>query len=374
MLLKKLNAKDSAQMMEFLEKELPWVPTKSLTAVITHASKLDQNKIDSHYIFHTIKEEAMIKYCMVNVIKSQTGEYTITVSQENRRVFGAKVSNHYHDLSTSSFGLLVKDPTVIFESEYAAKKEFHKFNRIRLNSAIIAARASQKSHQLAAIPIAAVIQGAKMAVDAIASSWKSIAEAFKTVTSEEIKEKITGEGFAEYNAKSRYLRSIGIPKSFWPTYQKDYMRLTGIANNPIVKPEIETLLKMADFIADNAWNSNDFTFDMDKGGTCSNFVAMTRHDVVDQKMHIMTTVVDGTFNLAPNIWIYSKYKSIAGGILETTKLVTKRVPRAITQDDVKAVNAMMLLNSINIMQENFGIPKTLPEFKEILDASKMSTK
>ena len=51
--------------------------------------------------------------------------------------------------------------------------------------------------------------------------------------------------------------------------------------------------------------------------------------------------------------------------METTKIVTKRMPRSITQADAKAVNAMMLLTSVDVMQENFGVPKTLPLFKEM---------
>ena len=122
---------------------------------------------------------------------------------------------------------------------------------------------------------------------------------------------------------------------------------------------------MAAFIPDNAWNTNDFTFDVSKGGRCSNFVSMTRKDDVAQQFHIMSTVVDGTFQLSPNIWVYTKYKSVAGGIVQTTKIQTKNMPRSFTEADAKAVNAMMLLTSINVMQENFGIPKTLPEFSEM---------
>ena len=164
--------------------------------------------------------------------------------------------------------------------------------------------------------------GAKNIISSLADGYKSIVEAFKTVKSEEVKEKITGEGYDKYTSSSRYIRSIGIPKTYWETYKQNFMQLTGIAKNPMVKPEIETLLKMADFIQDNAWNTNDLTFDVTKGGTCNNFVCLTRFDSVIAQYHIMATVVEGTFDLSPNIWVYSKYKSVAGGIVETTKITT----------------------------------------------------
>jgi hypothetical protein len=263
--------------------------------------------------------------------------------------------------------------------------EFHNFNKKRLLSAIIEKRATQRLSVLGEGEkvqpegeeekkdepkkeeggLASILGSAKNVVQQLADGYKSIVDAFKTVKKEELKEKINGEGFTEYTAKSRYLRSIGIPKTYWETYKKQFMQLTGIAKNPKVQPDIEMLLKMADFIADNAWNTNDITFDSTKGGECSNFVCLTRFDTVIQKYHIMTTVVDGTFQLAPNVWIYSKYKSVAGGIVETTKIVTKNMPRSFTEADAKSINAMMLLTSINVMQENFGVPKTLPEFSEM---------
>lgn len=339
------------------------------------------------HITHTNGDSQTLK--TISIIATQAGlkKIKLVIMTDVRKVLGLTRDSVYIDVTPYKLGLPVDQPRVIYQKN-ALKPAFYSLAKRDFASAIIHKRGSQKVFAQGVMnlgaegestetkpaegekkeegtSLASIITGAKNVVQQLAEGYKSIAEAFKTVKKEEIKEKLTGEGFSEYSSKSRYLRSIGIPKTYWETYKQQFMQLTGIAKNPTVKPDIEALLKMASFIQDNAWNTNDLTFDVTKGGTCSNFVCLTRYDSVIQKYHIMTTVVDGTFQLAPNIWIYSKYKSVAGGIVETTKITTKNMPRTLTEADAKAVNAMMLLTSINVMQENFGVPKTLPEFSEI---------
>lgn len=371
------------QAREFVKSQIPSLSEQVLTRFL---QQIDMAEIGGYSPDATLQEvhydNKYITYYHLNIIGTSQNSYRfVLVWRERAGPLGAKPFK-YTELSNSFLGLPAGNPEVINNNNM--NPELYKKLIKELLLAISKARGTsrqlamslgaegeepkpegEKKEEGKGGGLADILGGAKNVIQGLADGYKSIVEAFKTVKKEELKEKITGEGFNEYSAKSRYLRSIGIPKSYWETYKQQFMQLTGIAKNPNVKPHIETLLKMADFIQDNAWNTNDLTFDITKGGTCSNFVCLTRFDSVIQKYHIMTTVVDGTFQLAPNVWIYSKYKSVAGGIVETTKIVARNMPRAMTEGDAKAINAMMLLTSINVMQENFGIPKTLPEFSEM---------
>ena len=364
---------DATSIMQFVRGELNWVPLGSIDKITKAARDLSDMAIETHYVALANPEMATFSSALINLIKEQDGLMRVQICKDSKKVYGAYRVNYFHSVSESFAGLSTTGFKTL-TSEGVNPDHFHLRCINRLLSAIVEVRASPKNvlgNEPALAPagfdINKVITDSSNLVNAIAESYKKIVEAFKTVSNEEIKEKLTGEGFAEYSAKSRYLRSVGIPASYWNTYKTNFMKMTGIASNPKVKPEIETLLKMAEFIMDNAWNTNDLTYDSGKGGSCSNFVCLTRYDSVVQMYHIIATVVDGTFLLAPDVWIYTKYDSVAGGILETTKIVTKRMPRNITQADAKAVNAMMLLTSVDVMQENFGVPKTLPPFKEMTD-------
>lgn len=342
----------------FVLAQAPWMAAESVSEVVASALKIEGGRIESHYVFQAFPEESVFRYALVNVVR-EGANLKVVVSQEERRAMGINQANSYHEVRSSLLGLPFDKETVV-SSTGANSKEFHEFNRERLLSNLKTIRGTQRTDMLG-FDFMAAVSSAKTAVESITGCWKEIVGAFKTVSKEELKDKINGEGFKHYMSKSKYIRSIGIPNEYWETYKASYMTLTGIANNPTIKADAEALLTLAEFLPENAWNANEFTFDMDKNGLCNSFVALTKNDIVAQRSHVITVVVAGSFALAPNIQIWSKYKSIAGGIFENTKDVLKEVPRGLTEGDIKGINAMMLLTSLQIMADNFGVPFKLPE-------------
>lgn len=365
----KITETKGNQLTKFVFEQIPWIAVGSVGHIVHKVKSIEVGQIQSHYIFQASKEKNTFNYCLVNLMKSEDGSVKVMVSTDSKRAVGIKKDSHFHSLEVSLFGLPTTNKTILVQ-QGINNEEFHKQNRDALLSAAVKARSTQKliAKESLGMPIATVISTATAAVNALAEGWKSIVGAFKTVKTQEIKERITGEGFKQYSSKSRFIRTVGIPQSYWAQYKTNFMMLTGIAKNPIVKPEIEALLSMAKFIPDNSWNAADLSFDETTGGKLSNFVAMTRKDDVDQQFHVLATVVTGTFQLAPNIWIYNNFKSVAGGIVETQKMEIRHMPRTMTEADAKAVNAMMLLTSINVLQENFGVKKTLPDPKYMMGA------
>ena len=168
-------------------------------------------------------------------------------------------------------------------------------------------------------------------------------------------------GYRSYVSSSRFIRSIGIPNDKWDIYRKSLMILTGLDKNPRHRKQAMAILDMASFIPENAWNANDFSFGVGNSNTCNSFVAITKNDMFENRSHVVAVVAQGAFDLAPNVFIYSEFKSVAGGIVETQKVVRKEVPRELTEADVKGINAMMLLSAAQVMADNFGVPFKLPE-------------
>ena len=355
---KDLSPSKSAEILAFLATELPWANMKSLNTIVQNSFKLEENRVESHYIFQSFSQLAEFRYTLINLVRNKES-FKIVVSQETRKAFGIQKDTIYHDLRSSPFGLPFDSETILF-NEQGDEKEFHEFNRNKLMAGLKIIRGTQRT-ELLSFDIGGVIKGATDAINGFTDCWKNIVSAFKTVKKEELKQTINGEGFKKYMTKSRYIRSIGIPNDKWSVYLPYYLRLTGADRNPRVKQDFSDILALAEFLPENAWNANDFTFDINTGGTCNSAVALTRNDIIDQRSHIITVIVDGSFQLAPHILIYENYKSVAGGIVESTKSVRKEVPRGLTEADVKGINAMMLITSLQIMADNFGVPFKLPE-------------
>lgn len=203
------------------------------------------------------------------------------------------------------------------------------------------------------------IGSATGAVNQITGAYKEIVSAFKTTKTETIKELIKGEGFSKFSTKSRFLRSLGVPNSKYDIYMNAYKTLVGLTKNKYTA-EIDAFLTISQFLQDNSWAINDLTFDENSGGRCSNIIALTRANMMEGVSHFITVNLKGSFALAPNVLVISKHKSVAGGIFENTKDVRKKIPRQITNDEVKAVQSLMLLNAMKIMADAFNIPFGFP--------------
>ena len=342
----------------FVNAQTAWMNEQSVADIVASATKVEDGRVESHYVFQAFPAESVFRYALVTIVR-EGANLKVVVSQEERTAYGIRIANVYHDVRSSLLGLPFDKETVL-RSSPSDVKDFHEFNRERLMGSLKSLRGTQRTDMLG-FDFMAAVAGAKTAVESITGCWKEIVGAFKTVKKDELKDKINGEGFKYYMSKSKYIRSIGIPNDKWNDYKKAFMTLTGIDKNPVIKADAEALLTLAEFLPENAWNANEFTFDMDKNGLCNSFVALTKNDMVSQRSHVITVVVAGSFALAPNIQIWSKYRSIAGGIMESTKDRVKYVPRGLTEGDIKGINAMMLLTSLQIMADNFGVPFKLPE-------------
>lgn len=220
------------------------------------------------------------------------------------------------------------------------------------------ARGSQKNIMVLK-GITSWISSATSAVNSITGAYKEIVSAFKTTKTSTIKEMIKGEGFSKFRSHSRFLRSLGVPVSKYNIYINSYITLVGLRNT-IYSSEIGAFLSISQFLQDNSWAINDLTFDENSGGKVSNVIALTRNDMAEGVTHFITVNLKGSFSLAPNVLVISKHKSIAGGIYENTKDVRKKIPRGITNDEIKAIQSLMLLNSMKIMADAFNIPFGFP--------------
>ena len=345
----------------YILSQLRWVNRKSVLAIEEATKKLDEKKIESHYVFQAFPRASLFKYALINLIKDgQT--FKIVISQGQRRAFGIRVANILHDVMTSTLGLPFEGEAKVVQKTGNEAIEFHKANREELFKEIKTIRGSQFKGSLG-FDIAGTVSKITGVVNSITSTWQNIVSAFKTINKEEFKEKIGGEGFDRYLSRSRFIRSLGIPMSKWEIYKGYYAKLLGYQNNPNVKSYIEDVLALSNFIPDNSWTLNDFTFDKDKGGKCNSVVAISSRDYVEDLAHIVTVVVDGSFSLSPDIFVWTKFKSVAGGITESTKDEMRNVPRGLKTGEVKAIHALMIINMLQVLSDNFAIGLKLPETK-----------
>lgn len=178
---------------------------------------------------------------------------------------------------------------------------------------------------------------------------------FKSTKTSTLKEHVKGEGFKSYKAMSNYSRILGVPTNRYTAFLKAYKVQMGFSRSPR-QAEMNAYFEIAEF-ASNEWKLNDFVFGV---GQKNNIVITNQINYADNVVHFVSVNVNGSFELADDTLIYTQYKSIIGGLSETTKDVRKKVPRDIKDDEIKAINALMVLNAMNVYSDNMNIKFKLP--------------
>ena len=196
---------DSHNLVEQLSQSMPWIDVKSFQAIIQKIQEVKVGDIQSHYIFKAFPQEAVFRYALISLIRKDKDSFSAVYTQKENRAFGIQTANTFHDMRTSVVGLTFEAPVVLQQSGLN-RVEFHDYNRKQLLAILKEARASRNTNNLG-FDIVSALTGAKAAVTGFIDVYKSITTAFKTVNKEEFKQKIPGEGFSAYSAKTRFLRN-----------------------------------------------------------------------------------------------------------------------------------------------------------------------
>lgn len=362
------TADSKESLIQSLAEALPWLDQESLKQFDTYAPQVLLGDIQSHYVFIAFPTEAVFRFALINFYKDVQGQLTYILAQQEREAFGIQSTAVYHDMRVSEFGLDLSEP-VVLNSVGEHRVEFHSFNKDSILTQIKEIRASQKN--LGFSPMAA-LAGAQTAITGFADAYKSIATAFKTVKSDTFKEKIAGAGFDKYTSKTRVMKSLGVPDSQWDRYIAAIGKLMELSKHPEVQGNITAIMELATFVPDSSWIANDMTFDKQKDsqGECSTIVALTQKDYMEERSNVILAFTAGTFTLARDMLIYTKYRSYAGGIYEETKDEIKYNARAITDEEIKMVHATMMLSGIQTMAEFLDLKISLPPLDIIIRDAK----
>jgi hypothetical protein len=361
----KFESSRTEEILDKLSTKIQWIDIASFVAIAQDLKNLVVDEIHSHYIFKAFPEESTFRYTLINLYKTTDGLLGVVFGQDSRRAYGVRMTSTYHDMRISKFGLEYESPSILRQVG-THKAEFHDFNRNQILSALYADRANQLSGL--GFDIGAVISGAGNFIKGAADAYTSIATAFKTVNKQEFQQKIDGNGFSYYKSTNKFVRSIGIPMKSLNLIMKKVTDLMDLNKYPAVQAKVITNMEIIALgVSDHTWTMNDLTFDKNKKGSCDSIIFAMNDDYKEQKYHLLLTYVKGSFKLSPDLMIYRNFKSYAGGIYESNKDVVKEVKRGITEAEIKAVHACMVLSGLKILSDELGISIKLPELRTVIN-------
>eukprot|EP00178_Gracilaria_changii_P024879 TRINITY_DN7543_c0_g1_i5.p1 TRINITY_DN7543_c0_g1~~TRINITY_DN7543_c0_g1_i5.p1 ORF type:complete len:383 (-),score=82.60 TRINITY_DN7543_c0_g1_i5:70-1116(-) len=320
-------------------------------------------KGESHHTYHAF-------FAAMDYEKAEARTYELTLVRKEHSVVAVLTKktheleaedkySFYYETYDSAFGLPFKfsSKAAIIDSELS--QELVSYMRQYLIRYAEQTRGSNMHMQGQLTGFMDWANSASTAIKSLTEAAQGIINTFKTTKTTTLKEHVKGEGFAAYKAKSNYSRILGVPTSKYDSFLKAFKIQMGLSRATRSK-EMDAYFEIAQF-ASNEWKLNDFIFGVGKSdNTCNNLVITNQINYADDVVHFVSVNVEGSFALAPDTLIYTQHKSVFGGISETTKDVRKSVPRNITADEIKAINALMVLNAMNVYAENMNIKFKLP--------------
>jgi hypothetical protein len=354
---KEIGQTRSAEILSFLTTELPWANIKSINTIVQRALKVEDGRIESHYIFQSFAQLGEFRYAMINLVRNQDS-FKIVVSYEHRQAFGIHEDTIYHDVRSSFYGLPSDSEFVLF-NDHEGSPEFHEFNKNRLLADLKDLRGTSVQ-SLGVLDVIAATATAKVVVNTLCDCYKSVVDAFKTVDNESLKKTISGNGFTQFQKSSRFVKMVGVPIAQYEPIKKSIMTLLGMDKNKNLAKEIDAVITLAQWITKADWGADEFTFDVNTGGTCNSAMSLSKAHLSDQMFSVIVVVINSSFQLAPNILIYEKFKSVAGGIIQTTSEKRVNENRALTLKDYKAINNMVKVSTLQSMAKELGVNFSLP--------------
>lgn len=350
---------DLTQVNSFLESVVPWMTIEDKTQIVTEVKVIRENKekISSHLVCVKVGQD--LNSALINLVLDED-RVIVQVSTLTDKREDFAVESPFHEKALSRMGFPLEAFRLLGnELKETVDKKIALLRRLLLSSINLARgkRIESLKFSLGAGTGPADIAGC---VSAVANAWGAIATNFKTSIKETLVSVTEGKGFTKFQQETTFLDNSGLRLSRYEAFKGHYMTITETDSNPDLKEKTLAWLDLAEFVPGNDVFELNNLFDINKDGKTSAMTVFSALDEIAGKINIMTTKTSGAYTLAPDVFIYEKHKSYAGGIYQ--EITEKRVykARSLKEEDIKALTALALTNTLLRLKDVYGFAFKVP--------------
>lgn len=349
---RRLPMTDSSQIVAFVSAVVPWISDAAKQGLVSDLKDLQSLLEGTHC--HLVYENQ--RSVMVNLIRDGSDVF-VQVSTINGKHGLFKSKTNYHQRTISKIGMAFDELKQISGD----LKPFEIKKAAMLRKLYLSAIKESRGNNAYGMRMLGI--GVMDAISSVVNAWGAIAQNFKSSFKTTFVGITRGKGFSKFKSDTVAFVNQGIRKSRWDFYCDQYVVLTGTDANSEIEKKTRAWLSLAELVPSVDLFQVDNIFDIKKDGETASLVAFSNHDMVADKVNIVSAMTKGAFKLSPDVYIYEKSKSIAGGIYQEVKEKREYKERSLREEDIKALTAFATINAANRLSEVFNIKFELPTDK-----------
>ncbi|UJR29536.1 hypothetical protein I4U23_010753 [Adineta vaga] len=191
------------------------------------------------------------------------------------------------------------------------------------------------------------------AVSAAAGAWKDVVTAFKTSSSTTIT-RIVRFGFKNFNHKSTVLKAIDIPAD----KAQEFINAITIDYN---LPQKGSFALGLTYSNDFAWDRIDYLYSPGMNSNYRSITLFKNGDSVTNTASFFIVDVNAEWEIAPDLLLIQKSRSILGGLFESSKQSIEEVPHVVTLEEATKLQQFFMLIATSNLAATMGINAPVPD-------------
>ena len=195
------------------------------------------------------------------------------------------------------------------------------------------------------------IQSLASSVSLVMGTIKDVIQVLKSSSSVTI-ERIIRFGFNYFNQKSTVLKVIGIPSERTDEFVKAVIMDYNL-------PSKGSFMLGLTYSDDFAWEQIQYLYSPSMNGTYRSVTLFKNGDSIDNTASFFIVDIDAGWELAPDLLLITKSKSILGGLFSSSKQSIQEVPHALTIDEAVKLQQFFMLVAIGNMGSTLDLNMTI---------------
>lgn len=195
-------------------------------------------------------------------------------------------------------------------------------------------------------------------IKTFSDTWSAVASAFGTRISKTVVSTIKGTGWTKLRQSVVVQKIVNMQASFLDQFLRSVPTAYNIPSK--YRADTEFALTSVKFSGGQQWNKWDLAFDINKGGSARYICVLGHRDPNTGNTDWVIANMKASFKLAPDVFVWRRSASYAGGIFSSTTDSLEKRPRSLTAEDIRGMLHLLAGAALGPLGAELGANLNVP--------------